>query len=595
MKDFSFRQAENNPGVITNLPTDSVAWSTCRNVRFKPGCLYKSPGRSAALATVINGLPVRAMFPLKGHDNVWRILACCDTKIYSFTNDFTVYSDITPGTSGIGCTVSYTVTNGVITAITGITGGGSGYTVGGQVFVSGGDGKATLTITTVSGGVITGLSIAYGGTGYSNGTGVATTAAAPPSSTSTDVWQFALIGGMPMLSNGVNTPWKWDLTGNPMTVVSGAPLICKAMHVHMNKLIVGNIQEGAYAVPSKLRWANTMQPNGGWITDLRGLSGGKDLVPHSTTMQGTDVIQAITSQGTKLIVFCERNIWYGSPAEWPLDYSWSAMDSNLGLIAPRAFVKTPKGLVYFMGQEDFHVMAEGIEDIGFPIRNSVFPNLNKAAIKTAFAYYKPSTREVYFCYATGTNAVPDTAAIYSEETKSFSFEDVDYLSHSFNFDSTNYQWDTIPFGSWDEIGDQRWDDMGKTGILPYEVVGTSSGQIQKADTGYNKSDGSPIEGYIETGDYILDNAMINKIIQELVPVLKPQDSVNAIMIQVGVRENLHKDIEWSLPQAFTIGVSRHVNFRKMGKYFRIRFFTDVTNSPYIIEGFSLKYSYGGSR
>ena len=353
--------------------------------------------------------------------------------------------------------------------------------------------------------------------------------------------------------------------------------------------------EGAYTFPAKLRWANTMQPNGGWTKDLKGLSGGKDLVPHSTTMQGIDEIQAITSQGEKLIVFCERNIWYGTPVEWPLDYTWSAMDSNLGLIAPRAFVKTLKGLVYFMGQEDFHVMAEGVQDIGFPIRNSVFPNLNKAKIRTAFAYYKPSTREVVFCYPTGTNLIPDTAAIYNEETQGWTFEDCDYLCHAFAFDSTNYTWDTIPYGTWDTIEDSRFDDIGKTGILPYEVVGTSTGQIQKADTGNNKADGTAIEGYIETGDLVLDNSLINKIIHEIVPSLKPQSSINAIMIQVGTRESLHRDIEWSQPQAFTIGVSRHVNFRKMGKYIRFRFFTDVVDSPYFLEGFFYKYSMGGSR
>ena len=518
-KTFSFMQGADNPGIVTNLPTTQVAWSTGLNVRQRVGCVYKSPGRSAPLATVTNGLQIRAMFTFKGGDNVWRTLVCCDTKIYSYTNNFGTVVNITPAT--------------------------------------------------------------------------------PPSSTATDVWQFAMIGGMPVLSNGVNTMWKWDLTGNPMTVVSGAPQICKALHVHQNKLIVGNIQEGAYSFTARLRWANTMQPNGGWTTDLRGLSGGKDLVPHSTTMQGTDAIQAITSQGDKLIVLCERNIWYGTPAEWPLDYNWAAMDSNLGLIAPRAFVKTPKGLIYFMGQDDFHVIADGVQDIGFGIRNSVFPVLNKSSIKTAFAYYKPSTREVYFCVATGSNTIPDMVFIYNEETKGWMFESCCYLSHAFQFDSTNYTWDsadTLPWTYWDDPAvSNRWENLGDTGVLPYEVVGTAAGQIQKADTGFNNSDGTAMEGYIETGDFVLDNTGINKIIHEIVPILKPQDTVNALMIQVGTRENLHKDIEWSTPQVFTIGVSRHVNFRKMGKYFRIRFITDLTDSPWALEGFACKYSFGGSR
>lgn len=517
-KWFTFTQAENNPGIVSNLPSSQVSWSTGLNVRQRVGCIYKSPGRST-LATVTNSPAVRAMFTFKGYDNVWRTLVCCDTKIYSYTSNFGTAADITPST--------------------------------------------------------------------------------PPSSGATDVWQFALIGGIPILSNGVNTPWKWDLSGNPMTVLAGAPQICKALHVHKNKLITGNIQEGAYSFPARLRWANTLQPDGGWVTDLKGLSGGKDLIPESTTMQGTDDIQAITSQGERLIVFCERNMWHGTPAAWPLDYSWQAMDTGLGLIAPRAYVKTPKGLVYFMGQEDFHVITDGIQDIGFPIRNSVFPVLNKSKIKTAFCFYKNSTREVYFCCATGSSTIPDMAAIYNEETKSWTFEECDYLSHALQFDSTNYTWDsldTLPWTYWDDPASaNRWENIGDTGIIPYDVVGTSAGKIEKTDTGFNKADGNAINGYIETGDYVLDNVTLNKIIHEVIPTLKPQDTMNAVMIQVGVRENLHKDIEWSNPQAFTVGVSRHINIRKMGKYCRIRFITDIEDSPWILEGFSMKFSYGGSR
>ena len=181
---------------------------------------------------------------------------------------------------------------------------------------------------------------------------------------------------------------------------------------------------------------------------------------------------------------------------------------------------------------------------------------------------------------------------------SWTIEDCDYSCHSFFFDSLNYTWDTLPYGTWDSITDSRWGDIGKTGILPYEAVGNSTGKIFKANDTHNNN-GVAIEGFIETGDlfYVDEKTGIryNMIVNEVIPICKPQDSVTAIMVQVGVRESLHKDIEWSQPQAFTIGVSRHVNFRKMGKYCRLRFYSDTTDSPWIIEGWQMRFSIGGSR
>lgn len=500
-------------GLITNLPSDQVVWSIGRNVHFKPGCLYKSFGKTL-MATVSGSIPVRAMFTFRGYDDVFRTIVCCDSKIYAYTNNFGTSQDITPSP--------------------------------------------------------------------------------PPTSTSLDVWQFAIVGGMPIISNGVNPPWKWANFASIMAPLSNAPAICKALHVHENRIIVGNIQDGAYSFPARVKWCDIAKPER-WADDLKGTGGRKDLLPSETTLDGIDDVQAITSIGKRLIVFSKRNIWYGTATPEIIDYSWSSLDRGVGLIAPRAFTKTPNG-IYFMTADEIYLMGEdgSLKPLSFPVRNSIFPNLNKSKIATAFCYYKPSSKEVVFCYATGSNVLPDTAAIYSEETQSWTIDDVNYNCHSFYFDSLNMTWDTLPYGSWDSIQDTRWDLMGSTGILPDEIVANSTGQILKQDSGYNDN-GQPIDAYIETGDMVLDNALINKIIYEIWPVLKPQDTLSALMVQVGTRENLHKDIDWSPPAPYTIGVSRNITVRKMGKYVRLRFFSNVVNSPWVLSGWFIKYDMGGSR
>lgn len=504
-------------GIITNMPSTDVVWCAGRNVAFKPGSVYKTFGKT--LLTTIANNAIRAVFTFKAYDNVWRTIVCCDTKIYSYTNNFTVQLDITP--------------------------------------------------------------------------------ASPPTSTSLDTWRFALIGGIPIISNGVDPLWKWDNFAGVATTISGAPSICKALCVVNNRVVVGNIQESGYSFPARIRWTDLIGISK-WDKNLKLDSGQKDLVSPNTSLDGIDQIQAITHMNDTLVIFCERNIWYGAHADHPIIYSFSPLGQNIGLIANKVFVKTPFG-IFFMGQEDFYVLSgTNPESIGFNIRNSCFPNLNKNFINTSFAYYKPSTKEVVFCVPTGSNETPDTAFVYQLETKAWSIWDVDYLCHTQYFDSSGTAWDSLPFGSWDSITDSRWDTVGSTGILPSEAVGDSLGNILKLDSGYNNN-GNAINSTIETGDIFLrdksgdtlDN--INKIVYEILPVFKPQSTVNDVMIQIGVRQTLHQDITWSIPMPFTIGVSTLSTLRQMGKCIRLRFYTDTLNSSWILNSWKLTYDIGGSR
>lgn len=504
-----FQQNKTNSGIITNLPSTEVAWATGRNVRFVPGAVYKKFG-STSLAT--RSLPVRGLFTFKGFDDVFRSVACFDTKIESGTNNFTAIQTITP--------------------------------------------------------------------------------ASAPTSGINDVWQFAMVGGQPIFTNGINIPSQWTNFANILTPLTNAP-ICKAIASHKGRVIAGYISEGGFTYPARVRWSNIHAPTD-WTLDLKGMSGYKDLIPVSANVDAIDGIKSITNDGDTLVVFCGRNIWLGAFNGGVTTYNWKALDQGLGLVAPRAYVKTTYGQIYFMSQEDFYILGDTPKPIGFQIRNAVFPNLNKAAINTAFAYYRQFTKEVVFCFATGTNTVPDTEVVYQEETKAWSIGDCNYTVASINYDSSNFQWSTLPYGSWTAITDGRWDEIGDTGVIPYQTTGNSSGVICKQDDGYNNYDSTPISAYIETGDFRNDD-FNHIVINTVEPVVKPQTPKNALMVKVGARRTLSDPIQWSLPQPFYIGTGEHVKFHHAGKYVRLRFESNVIDSPWTLEGFHVDLRIGARR
>jgi hypothetical protein len=135
--------------------------------------------------------------------------------------------------------------------------------------------------------------------------------------------------------------------------------------------------------------------------------------------------------------------------------------------------------------------------------------------------------------------------------------------------------------------------MTKNGVIPYGIVGDASGNILKVDTTHNNN-GAAIYGYIETGDKDYGDYLRDKHFEEVWPVLKPQNEDRPLMIQVGTRDSLHHDIKWSHPMPVNIGSDLKACFRDVGKYGRLRLFTELLDSPFVLEGYTTQYYLGGS-
>ncbi len=508
----NFFQARKNPGIVTNLPTTNVVWSIGRNVRFRPGAIYKSLGKTV-LATLPSPVPARNAFTFIGFDGILRTVVCCDANIYSYTNDFGTRTDITPAT--------------------------------------------------------------------------------PPTSGADDVWQFAMVAGALNVSNGINPIWIWGNYSAELQLLSGAPTWAKAITTSMGRLMLGNIKVGGYTFIGRVMWSEPGVPTN-FVMDHKQKVGKKDVVNAGEGNAAQESILAFGQTGLRKIVFTDANVWTSDPNESIFDYTWRIPPQGEGvvLIGPRAQVHV-QGINYFMATDDFYqIDGEGITPFGLPIRNVVFPNLNKSKAYRSFAFYKPTMKDVYFCYPTGSSEYPDTAAIYNTELKNWSFEDVDYLCHTAPVLQTAITWDTLPYTTWDDITDSRWDDLSNTGVLPYDVVGDSEGNILKMDDG-NNNKGVAIEGYIETGDFFRADA--KQRILSVVPFLKPQETTNTLFIQVGGRDNLSKSILWSRPKPFTIGAMDEITSLVTGWYTRLRFFSDQKDSPWILEGYKYFHQEVGGR
>lgn len=388
-----------------------------------------------------------------------------------------------------------------------------------------------------------------------------------PTGASTDIWQFALVSGLPILSNGKDAIWQWPVYGSALTALTGAPTLAKRVSSCMHRVVASNIVEGGYTYTGRVRWTEPGTPTN-WTIDTTGKAGRFDIMDYNSGVEAMANIKASIARGHEVFFFTERGLWKAD---------FAAATRNFIIVNPITEILSSKALckkeetIYFIGKDDLFWSGGGDPTaFGLPIRDELFDNLNAAAISTAFVFAPYGTAEVWFCVATGTNTAPNKAFIYNTETKSFSIQDVDFSCHA---------------------------EALYTGV-PYDVVGNAAGQILTFDSGFNTAAGLAIDGRIETGDLDFDLPNNVKTIAEVIPHLDYQDTVSELMIQVGVRNRLPDDLRWSDPVPFTIGVSDKCDlnrFRKSGKFVRVRFYSDLLTSPWKLSGYTINYEVGGTR
>lgn len=476
-------------GINTQVPSSMVTWATGRNVRFTPGYVSKTLGKTL-LATVAGSLAVRATFTFVGTDGAVRTIVCCDSAVYAYDANMANPSTITPTPAP--------------------TGGAS------------------------------------------------------------DVWRFALVAGLPILSNGKDAVWKWGAYNTVLTALTGAPTLAKRVSSCMHRVVASNIVEGGYTYAGRVRWTEPGNPEN-WVIDTTGKSGRFDIMDYNTGPEAMANIKAQIARGSKMFFFTERGLWCCDFAQATKQFIEA--DPEVEILSSKALCLM-NGSIYWLGKKDaFRTMEGQAVPLGLPIRDDLFDNLNASYISTAFAFPVPSKGEVWFCVATGANTVPDTAYIYNEELKVWSIADV-------NFSCAG--------------------EKGLTGI-PGEIVGTLAGYILQLDSGNNDYEAAAyeaVDGEIETGDLSFDLPNNMKRISEVIPDLAVQTLASELMVQVGVRNRLADDIKWSDPVAFTIGASERCDFngfRKEGKWVRIRFYSDQKDAPWKLAGFTILYEQGGTR
>lgn len=403
------------------------------------------------------------------------------------------------------------------------------------------------------------------------------------------VWRFTTIGGQLVISNGISADsmWKWPDYASPLVALPNAPKGVRTLGTLKNRLITADIIDNTYSYPARVKMSGINAPEI-FTVDRKMKADQQDLIDHRGQSDAVERVMGIGYAGSRIRMYTERNIYFMDPADLPYHYIIDIGHEGIGLYGRRTLVSV-KGVDYFMGPEDFYVVSgdHAPRPIGFPIRNACFDNLNKdvGAIDQSFAFYQPITKDIFFCVATGTSLVADTAFVYNLESKAWTICDCDYSCYS---DSRQDESVGGAFGG-GGFGEGPFGGTTDINILPYLVVGNTKGEILALDDG-NDNNGKAVTGYIETGDYVGSSALLKKITHALMPIMNNEVTDEPVLVQAGARKSLSDKIKWSRPRPFLIGTDKLVRAVNRGEFIRFRLYTDQLNSPWRLFQYKVFYS-----
>ena len=321
-----------------------------------------------------------------------------------------------------------------------------------------------------------------------------------------DFYSAEVLNNYYIYNQGIAPIYYWDMaTAAVAIMLGGTNLACKAMRKLGERLCLYHIIDTGVAYPQRVQWTVaggvSIPPAATDWTDPG--SGNTDL---ESTM-GSDFILAAEKLSNYVVIYGERTIVsqeYTGVVASP--YAFYTRITGVGLAAPRAIVNLGEEHI-FLGWDNVYSYKGGasIDRIGDAIENELFTIMNPEYIHRSFLIYIEETDEIRLHFPLVGETLPNTYFTYKISNQSWSRGSRIYSAFGYFSKVTSVTWHTyggdgnVP---WDEAT-ARWQDSTLEALAPLNLYGDTSGILyQDNESSYDNADGTAIDGYWESKDFV---------------------------------------------------------------------------------------------
>lgn len=413
-----------------------------------------------------------------------------------------------------------------------------------------------------------------------------------------DFWQGAMLGGIPVINNknhfpeywapqSVSTnleflPWDasntWEDVGERATVIKA----------HKQFLIAMDLFSGGAEIADGVRWSSPADINSvpeTWdhldTTNVAGLTHlGSD---------GGRIIDGLTLRDA-FVIYREKGITVADFIGGQFVFQFRDLDTSTGLLSRNAIVEV-NGVHLFIGDGDIfrndgNVVTSAIHK---KIRNKFRSNYNPDTFFRSFAIRNEVTSEAWFCVPSALSEYPDIAYVYNWRDDTWSVRDIP-VSISGDYGNQSdplLTWSDIPT-TWDQTTnpwDRRTLSPGQDSI--FSVTDT---ELLRLDN-FNTASSESFDSIIERTGIAIEGVSITTTVNRIYPHIVGPGKVN---IQLGSQDFPGGPVRWKPSEEFDPATDRSITTRTTGELLSYRI-TNADDLQWEFAGMVVEYVITGTR
>ncbi|QGZ42715.1 hypothetical protein IP92_05752 [Pseudoduganella flava] len=390
-------------------------------------------------------------------------------------------------------------------------------------------------------------------------------------------WTSTNLGGVPILNPGnkIDPPQQWSLDpANRCTALSNWPAntYCKSMRAYKVFLVALGVTKAGQEYPYMVKWSTAADP--GAVPATWDPSNAAELAGEYDLATGGDRIVDGLPLGDALMIYKENSIWRMSFIGGQDVMGFQKVFGESGALnrncvvdievdgQPSHFVVTANDVIVHNGSSHVQVLDK-------QARRALFQDLDTAAVGRTFVFKNPFLNEVFICYASIGNSVPNKALVWNYKDKTVSYRTMPNVNHA-----ACGSVDNTLNGTWDADG-EPWDSDLTKWNGPDFTPNASRVMMASNDTKFYLLDSSASydgvlpSSYVERVGLSFGTDVNRKLVRSIRPRITGNDG-DTVIVQVGTQQTPYSPPTYT-SMTYTIGSTLSCDCMVEGRYIAIRF------------------------
>lgn len=416
-------------------------------------------------------------------------------------------------------------------------------------------------------------------------------------------WNGTILGGIPIINNGVDTPQYWAnySTGQKLQALSNWPAGYKAKVIRAfgAQLVAFNLTKAGVVYPHNVLFSHTADPGtlpNSWDIADATKDTGENSLPD---VESGTILDAMMLKGI-MYIGKENSIWRMRNIGGRFLFAFDTYLETAGLLAQRCICNVGiLGQQVIWTQDDIllHNGSSQESILTKTWRRGLFSQIDSTNFANCFCFDNARQQEVWFCFPSTGQVNPNMALIwnYAEQTRKFTTCDIDFRNVSPGVipstDTTT--WDALT-DTWEddavawETNERRRLISCATDLTKFKSLDQGLTNDGAAYTATLQRTGLSLIGRKRSGEWIVDFKRIKTITRVWLKI-----EGGPVQVRIGVQQTVAGSITWQATSTFNPATDLYVDTILTGRCLAIEI-SSTASVDWTLMGYRLELNLGGN-